>query len=106
MLYLKNNNCIKLADGMSMTVSGGNPLVDSSQGFDDFPGSLLESHFALPRMRKPNKRKTAGGVPTELDHEDEMEDDGEMGAGEDDEVTDEDLQNIVKMTDYIEKYVN
>lgn len=89
---------------MSMTVSGANTMMDSSQGFDDFPGSLLESSFALPRVRKPNKRKQTGLPSDNMDQDDELEDDGaEMGAGEDDEVTEEDLQNIVKMTDYIEK---
>lgn len=89
---------------MSLTVSGGNAM--DGQGFDDFPGSLLESTFALPRMRKPNKRKPTG-LPSDMDQDDDMDDDGgELGAGEDDEVTEEDLQNIVKMTDYIEKYVN
>lgn len=90
---------------MSLTVSGGNPMLDSSQGFDDFPGSLLESHFALPRMKKPNKRKQTG-MPSDIEQDDDMDDDGgDMGTGEDDEVTEEDIQNIVKMTDYIEKYV-
>ncbi|ODN03899.1 Protein bric-a-brac 1, partial [Orchesella cincta] len=92
-----------MSDGMSMTVSGGNPMIDTSQGFDDFPGNLLESHFALPRIRKSNKRKPTG-MPAEMEQDDDMEDDGmDLGTGEDDEVTEEDLQNIVKMTDYIEK---
>lgn len=99
------------SDGMSMSMSTGPTqiLTEGSQMYEDFPvGSLLDSHFALPRAKKPNnsnKRKMMMPGIGEIDQvDDDDNDDGEVGMMEgDDEVTEDDLQNIVKMTEYIEK---
>jgi hypothetical protein len=96
-------------DGMSMSMStgGAQMMGEGGQGYDDFSvGNLLESHFALPRARKPNRRKAMmpGSAELEQQGDDDDNDDGEMGMAEgDDEVTEDDINNIVKMTEYIEK---
>ena len=87
--------------------SGGAQLLPDTSGhsLDEFSiGNLLESHFAFAqRGSKKNRRKMmVSGQSTEIEQE-EAEDDEAGDIGDDDEVTEEDLQNIVKMTDYIEK---
>jgi hypothetical protein len=85
-------------------------LTEGSQMYEDFPvGNLLDSHFALPRARKPNNNKRKMVIPGggEIDQgDDDDNDDGEIGMMDgDDEVTEDDVQNIVKMTEYIEKVI-
>ena len=90
---------------MSMSTGPTQILTEGSQVYEDFPVGI-DSHFALPRARKPNnnKRKMVLGSGELIEQEDDDNDDGEMGIMEgDDEVTEDDVQNIVKMTEYIEK---
>jgi len=90
---------------MSMSTAPPHIMSEGGQGYEEFGvGGLLESHFALPRARKAgHRRKIPGSGDMEPQDEDDN-DDGDMGMAEgDDEVTEEDVQNIVKMTEYIEK---
>ena len=84
-------------------------LADSGHTFEDFSlANLLETHYSSPRSAKRIRRKMLNlpqggamlGDMSMMEHDDDG-DDGEIG--EDDEVTEEDIQNIVKMNDYIEK---
>jgi len=83
-------------------------LQDGGGQYEDFAlGNLLESHFAVPKGRKNRKSKFLMGAPASgpaeiVQHEDDDVNDG-TDVGEDDEVTEEELQNIVKMAEYIEK---
>lgn len=93
---------------MSMSSAPTQILTESSQMYEDFSvGNFMESQFALPRARKGNGNKRKLMMPgSEMDQGDEEDnDDGDISGmlEGDDEVTEEDVQNIVKMTEYIEK---
>ncbi|CAG7826446.1 unnamed protein product [Allacma fusca] len=92
--------------GMEASMGGAQLMSDTAgHSLEEFSiGNLLESHFAFPRGgSKKNRRKMViSGQAAEIE-QDDVEDEEAGELGEDDEVTEEDLQNIVKMTDYIEK---
>ena len=88
-----------------------NESAGAPSGFEDFNfGSLLDPHFTLGTSKvgnkKPKRKIVLPGGGTVQSDEHDLDQDDDMDAdmmGEDDDVTAEDIANIVKMTDYIEK---
>lgn len=83
-----------------------NECGGTTSGYDDFAfGNLLDPHFALGRGGKKSKRKTPlpGGGTVQSDEQDDPDEEMEGDPLEGDDITAEDLANIVKMTDYIER---
>jgi len=99
-----------------MNLSTHQHMMGDEHQFDDFPlTNMLETHYTSPspRASKKARRKGATAAATsgsghllgDLNVMDTHDEDGGSDEFDDDEVTEEDIQSIVKMTDYIEKYV-